>query len=141
MMKMNQRSTIIPCLSYDDAKAAITFLCDAFGFEKKVVFEDESGIVVHAQLTFGGGMIMISDSSRKSEYSKLVKQPEALGGFQSQSPFIFIKEGLDLHYEKAKAAGAKIALELKKEEHGSGYSCFDPEGHLWNFGDFDPWAN
>ncbi|HZF33304.1 MAG TPA: glyoxalase, partial [Candidatus Angelobacter sp.] len=23
---------------------------------------------------------------------------------------------------------------------GRGYSCRDPEGHLWNFGTYDPWA-
>ena len=23
---------------------------------------------------------------------------------------------------------------------GRGYSCLDPEGHLWNFGTYDPWA-
>jgi uncharacterized glyoxalase superfamily protein PhnB len=23
---------------------------------------------------------------------------------------------------------------------GCGYSCLDPEGHLWNFGTYNPWA-
>ena len=23
---------------------------------------------------------------------------------------------------------------------GEGYSCRDPEGHIWTFGDFDPWG-
>ena len=39
------------------------------------------------------------------------------------------------------AAGAKVAMDLVDEEYGGrGYSCLDPEGHLWNFGSYDPWA-
>ncbi|MEP7097563.1 MAG: glyoxalase, partial [Dokdonella sp.] len=26
-----------------------------------------------------------------------------------------------------------------KEYGGTGYSCRDPEGHLWWFGSYDPW--
>jgi uncharacterized glyoxalase superfamily protein PhnB len=45
------------------------------------------------------------------------------------------------HYERAKAAGARIIDELEiKEYGGAGYSCRDPEGHLWWFGSYDPWA-
>ncbi|MCO5185240.1 MAG: glyoxalase, partial [Anaerolineae bacterium] len=24
---------------------------------------------------------------------------------------------------------------------GRGYSCLDREGHVWNFGSYDPWAS
>ena len=34
----------------------------------------------------------------------------------------------------------KIVIELKAEDYGGkNYSCYDPEGHLWNFGSYDPW--
>ena len=37
-------------------------------------------------------------------------------------------------------AGARIVIDIKDEDHGGrGYSCRDPEGHLWNFGTYDPW--
>src|SRR3546814_2095903 len=45
-------STIIPCLRYRDALAAIDWLCRAFGFEKHAVYAD-GDTVHHAQLTFG----------------------------------------------------------------------------------------
>ena len=44
-------------------------------------------------------------------------------------------------YAQAKAAGAEIVDELEPKDYGgSGYSARDPEGHLWSFGDYDPWA-
>ena len=46
----------------------------------------------------------------------------------------------DQHYARAKAAGAEILFEIKDEDYGGrGYTCRDPEGHVWNFGTFDPW--
>ena len=31
-------------------------------------------------------------------------------------------------------------MPLKTEGYGGrGYSCRDPEGHIWNFGTYDPW--
>jgi uncharacterized glyoxalase superfamily protein PhnB len=47
----------------------------------------------------------------------------------------------DAHYARAAAAGAEIVLDIVDEDYGGrGYSCRDPEGHLWNFGTYDPWA-
>ena len=42
---------------------------------------------------------------------------------------------------RAKAAGATIVMEIDDAAHGGRYySCVDPEGHLWNFGSYDPFA-
>ena len=31
-------------------------------------------------------------------------------------------------------------IEIKDEDYGGrGFSCYDLEGHLWNFGTYDPW--
>jgi uncharacterized glyoxalase superfamily protein PhnB len=44
-------------------------------------------------------------------------------------------------YARAKAAGAEIVMEIEDQDYGGRlYSCRDPEGHLWNFGTYDPWA-
>ena len=72
-------STVIPGMRYLDAHAAIDWLCDAFGFEKKLVVPDGQGGVAHAQLTFGNGMIMLG-SARDDDFGKLVKSPAAAGG-------------------------------------------------------------
>lgn len=48
----------------------------------------------------------------------------------------------DAVYASAKAAGAKIAMDIKNEDYGGrGFSCLDLEGHLWNFGTYDPWQS
>ena len=47
----------------------------------------------------------------------------------------------DAHYRDAVAAGAEIVLDLVDQSYGGrGYSCRDPEGRVWSFGDYDPWA-
>jgi len=37
-------ATVIPALQYQDAPAAIDFLCKAFGFEKKAVYQGEGAV-------------------------------------------------------------------------------------------------
>ena len=69
----------------------------------------------------------------------LVKQPDEIGGAQTQTVYAVVKDA-DAIYQRAKKAGAKIALEIKDEDYGGrGFSCYDVEGHLWSFGTYDPW--
>lgn len=140
---METKPKIIPTMAYKDAKKAIQWLCDAFGFEQKVVHDDEAGTVVHAQLTHKGSMIMLNSSNNGSEFSKFINHPGEIDGFETQSPYIILGDDeIEAHYQKAKAHGAKIALELKAEDYGGkNYTCYDLEGHLWSFGSYDPWEN
>jgi uncharacterized glyoxalase superfamily protein PhnB len=132
-------ATVIPTMRYNDAAAAIEWLCNAFGFEKHLVVPGQGGTVVHAQLVFGNGMVMLG-SSRENEFDDLQKPPSAFGGAVSQSPYIVVEDA-DKHYARAVAAGAEIVMEIKDEDYGGrDYSCRDPEGHIWNFGSYDPWA-
>ena len=132
-------ATVIPTIRYADAEAAVKWLCQAFGFEKHLVVPGEDGTIVHAQLVFGNGMVMLSSAS-ESEFDSFQKPPSALGGVVSQSPYIIVEDA-DKHYARAVAAGAVIVMEIKDEDYGGrGYSCRDPEGHVWNFGSYDPWA-
>jgi uncharacterized glyoxalase superfamily protein PhnB len=130
---------IIPCLGYKDAVKAIDWLCNAFGFEKHQVFMEQDGIVAHAELKLGDIMIMTGSQRHDSPYTRLTRHPEDTGGFETQSPYIVIDD-IDQHYANAKEHGARIAIELKEEDYGGkNYSCYDIEGHLWNFGSYDPW--
>ena len=70
---------VIPALQYRDAKAAIEFLCNAFGFEKNAVYEEADGSIAHAQLTLGNGMVMLG-SVKGSDYSRLLVRPADAGG-------------------------------------------------------------
>ena len=138
-MTERTRASIIPTLRYRDAAAAIEWLCRAFGFEKHLVVPGPNDTIAHAQLRFGNGMIMLG-SGGDSEFDELVKPPRDVGGVSTQSPYVIVDDA-DAHYARAVAAGATIVIAIKDEDYGGrGYSCRDPEGHLWNFGTYDPWA-
>jgi uncharacterized glyoxalase superfamily protein PhnB len=131
--------TIVPTLRYRDAAAAIDWLCRAFGFEKHMVVPGDAGSIAHAQLSFGNGMIMLG-SARDDAFGKLQKTPAQVGGVGTQSAYIIVPDA-DAHHARAVAAGAKVVYPLTDEDYGGrGYSCLDPEGHLWSFGTYDPWS-
>lgn len=133
-------STIIPCLRYQDAPAAIEWLCAAFGFQKNAVYAD-GDIVHHAQLTFGNGMVMLGSADNASEWGRQIAQPVDIGLRETQSPCVIVTDA-DAHYARAKAAGAVIVMDIADQPYGGrGYSCRDPEGHLWWFGSYDPWKD
>ncbi len=132
-------STIIPCLRYRDAHAAIDWLCKAFGFRKQAVYDDDQGGVAHAQLVHGHGMLMLG-SVRDNDFGHHLLQPDETNGRETQCPCVIVKD-CKAHYEQAKAAGARIIDDYAEKDYGgAGYSCRDLEGHLWWFGSYDPWA-
>ncbi len=132
-------TSIIPCITYKNALEAIDWLCGAFGFEKHQVYVEDDGIVSHAELKLGSTMIMIGSQQFDSPFGKRIRHPEDNEGFETQSPYVVIGD-IDEHYARAKKHGAKIVMELEEKEYsGKNYSCYDLEGHLWNFGTYDPW--
>jgi uncharacterized glyoxalase superfamily protein PhnB len=131
-------ATVIPCLRYRNAPAAIEWLCRTFGFEKHLVVTGQGDIIVHAQLSFGNGMIMLG-SVKDSQFDQLMKQPDEIGGAETETAYVVVSDA-DAVYARAKAAGAKIVMDIKDEDYGGrSFSCRDLEGHLWNFGTYDPW--
>ena len=131
-------STIIPCLRYRDAHAAIDWLCKAFGFTKNAVYENEQGGVEHAQLTWGSGMVMLGEV-RDNEFGRHIAQPDEIGGRETQCACVIVAN-CKSHYQQARAAGAVIVDDYAEKDYGgAGYSCRDPEGHLWYIGSYDPW--
>lgn len=134
-------ASLIPCLRYRDAPAAIDWLCSTFGFKKHLVVPNADGSIAHAQLRFGNSMVMLGSAQKtKTEFGRLMKQPDELGGASTQSIYVVVKDA-DMVYVQASAAKAKIAMEIRNEDYGGrGFSCYDLEGHLWSFGSYDPWA-
>ncbi|MGX1099587.1 VOC family protein [Amorphus sp. MBR-141] len=131
-------STTIPTLRYADAPAMIDWLCTVIGFERQLVVEDGSGGIAHAQLVLGDGMIMLG-SAIDNAFGKLQSTPAGLGGV-TQSAYLVVAD-VDAVATKAEALGARIAIAPRDEDYGGrGCSFFDPEGHLWNIGTYDPWA-
>ncbi|MGH7003482.1 MAG: VOC family protein [Alphaproteobacteria bacterium] len=129
---------VVPCLRYENAPAAIEFLCEALGFKKHLVVRGEGDTVIHAELTIGNGMVMLG-SNEKSDFGRLMALPRDIGGRETQSAYVIVSDP-DAHYARAKAAGAEIVLDIKSEDYGGrGYTCRDIEGHIWTFGSYDPW--
>lgn len=136
----NTRSHIIPTLRYKDAAAAIDWLCDAFGFEKHLVVSGEGGDIAHAQLVFGNGMVIVG-TTRDDAFGQHQAPLSAPDAPVSQSAYIIVTD-VDAHHAKVVSAGAKIVLEPEDQDYGGRlYSCRDVEGHLWNFGSYDPWES
>jgi uncharacterized glyoxalase superfamily protein PhnB len=132
------KANVIPCLRYRDAPPAIEWLCKTFGFQKQLVVPNEDGTIAHAQLSFENGMIMLG-SVLDTEFGRLMKQPDEIGGAETQSVYVIVSDA-DVFYEQAKAAGAEIVIEIKDEDYGGrDFTCRDLEGHLWTFGTYNPW--
>src|SRR5262245_20113241 len=101
MTATNAGTPIIPCLTYRNAPAAIDFLCNAFGFEKKMVVPGEADSVAHAELKLGNAMVMVG-SVKDTEYGRLVKPPHE-AGVSTQSIYLVVADA-DRHHARAKAA-------------------------------------
>ncbi len=139
---MPAKPAIIPCLVYEDAPAAIAFLCDAFGFEKHEVFadNDDPSVVHHAQLIKDGNMIMLSTTSDDEWSDAASMKTPGKAGANTIAPYVVIDD-VDAHCECARSAGAKIIREPKDEDYGGrNYGALDIEGYAWSFGSYDPFA-
>ncbi len=126
-----QQSSVITSLRYRDAPAAIEWLVRVLGFEKHLVIADGNNGIAHAQLTLGNGMIMLGAVS-DTPFNKLMKQPDEIGGAETQSCYLVVPDA-DAVHERVLAESAKVVIAIKDEDYGGrGFSCLDPEGHLWS---------
>lgn len=115
-------------LFYQDPRAAIDWLRNAFGFELTMLLEDADGGVAHSQLTFGDSVVMVG-----TEWTEDHKSPKSIGGKNTQTVSIQIDDDIDAHCARARAAGAVIHAEPETQFYGDRtYRCRDPEGHIWN---------
>jgi uncharacterized glyoxalase superfamily protein PhnB len=134
------RATIVPSLRYRNALAAIAWLVAAFGFEKQAVFlGPDNSTVMHAQLTFGNGMIMLSSIDNGGEYGKLMAQPDEIGLRETKGTYLVVNDA-DAVHATALDAGAQMVLDIRDMSYGGrAFTCRDLEGHLWSIGTYDPW--
>jgi len=139
MEETHTRSTVMPTLRYRDAHAAIEWLCNVIGFAKHAVYPGPDNSVGHAELTLNGGMIMLG-SFKQDEYGKGFKSPGDLGGVETRSAYVVVKDAVEV-WHRAQAAGAQVVRPLQATDYGSHeFTIKDPEGHSWSVGTYDPWA-
>jgi uncharacterized glyoxalase superfamily protein PhnB len=121
-------SNVIPGFSYRNSLAAVDWLCRVFGFERHAVYPGPDDTIHHAELTLGGGMIMVGS-----------KRPEP-DACETCGAYLVVADA-DAVYTRAKEAGADIVDEIADKPYGGrGFACRDLEGRVWHVGTYDPWA-
>jgi uncharacterized glyoxalase superfamily protein PhnB len=127
---------LMPVLRYSDCNKALDFLTNTFGFTEGNAFRDENGNVMHAEVWFGNGGIMIGPVT-DTAFGKIMRQPGEAGGVTA-SLFAVVNDP-DAHFARSEQAGLEIILPLRDESYGSReYTVRDPEGHVWTFGTYEP---
>ncbi|WP_018680544.1 VOC family protein [Actinokineospora enzanensis] len=124
------KAGLYPCLLYKDARKAIDWLVEAFGFTRNIQFEGPDGTIAHAELGWHGNSVMVNSIGTGVRLATEVGQ----GGIY------LVVDDPDAHYARAVAAGAEIIRELRDEDFGTsrGYAARDPEGHVWVIGTYQP---
>lgn len=123
---------------YRDAAAAIKWLCEAFGFAVRLKVEGDQGQIVHSELTFGEGLIMVAQEESQSHrhWKNTMRSPKSLNGATTQSIMFFVDDA-EAHCAQARAHGARIVEEPATHDYGAdhwsdrSYGALDLEGHLW----------
>ena len=124
---------LFPGLLYRDADAAMAWLEDVLGCERREDHRDGDGNVVHAEMAFRGAVIMLSTAGVGREPFRSLPA----GG---RLVYVALDEVDELH-ERARRAGADVALPITDTDYGSrDFTIRDPEGNLWSFGTYRPEA-
>jgi PhnB protein len=118
---------VTPYLLYEDVPAALDFLSKAFGFREQLRYTAEDGTVNHAEMRLDrGGVIFMGDPGPDFE------SPTRRGSPGAQV-HVYLDD-VDAHFQRAKAAGARIRQEPADQPYGDRrYDAWDPEGNLWSF--------
>jgi uncharacterized glyoxalase superfamily protein PhnB len=121
---------IVPQLPYADSRAAVEFLERAFGFRELVesqVLDQATGGIAHTEVEYRGAHIGIGGQGGHGAVS-----PKEIG-----TPSLYLSiyvPDVDAHYQRARAAGARIVVGLRDQFWGDRtYECLDLEGHRWRF--------
>ena len=124
------RPSLGSAVYYKDPFAALDWLERAFGFERQLVITDNDGQLGHSEMRFGDSYVMIC-----REWSENAASPASIGGKNTQSVHVQLRDGIDEHCARARAAGAVVTREPEDQFYGDRvYAVRDPEGHVWSFG-------
>jgi uncharacterized glyoxalase superfamily protein PhnB len=123
-----------PRISYLDELAAIEFLTRAFGFrerrEARMEGDPDKGWGVLAWLELGDGVVMVG---RVEKEVHQISSPAEIDGHFTCMIQVSVDD-IDAHYERARAEGADITMEIEDAFYGyRRYEARDLEGHKWHF--------
>jgi uncharacterized glyoxalase superfamily protein PhnB len=124
-----RRPAFISSVVYTDNRAALAWLQRAFGFDASEVLVDSRDNIVHAEMSHGDGVVMIS-----GQFADWTRSPATIGGTNTQRIHVRIEKDIEAHCERARQAGATIVMEPKDQFYGErSYVAIDLEGHRWTF--------
>jgi uncharacterized glyoxalase superfamily protein PhnB len=120
---------LFPYLHIKDAARAIEFYREAFGAREKFRLTEPSGRIGHAELDFGGTILMLADEFPEYGFNG----PQTLGA-TTVTLHIHV-DNADEMIERAVKAGATIEREPQDQFYGERSGAIrDPFGHRWNIG-------
>lgn len=124
--------SVYPTLLYSDARAAIRQLTEAFGFTQVAVYEGDDGSVMHAELSYGNGAVMLGSKGRGGIFDTAMKGAGPVGVY-------IVVDDVDAHHRRAVEHGVEVLMEPTDQDYGSrDYMAKDAEGNIWSFGTYAP---
>jgi uncharacterized glyoxalase superfamily protein PhnB len=125
--------TIFPILRYSEARAAIQWLSDAFGFVLLFSVPDSGPFIRHAQLQLGPSVVMLGSVRPDDGLTS-----PGITGAPTQALCVYV-EDVQAVYLRAQAAGARVLSSPSVSDVGYvEFHVCDPEGHPWTFSSFQP---
>jgi uncharacterized glyoxalase superfamily protein PhnB len=132
------QTDIVPMLTYENALAAMDWLCRVFGFTEKTKWLDSEGKLSHGEITVGSGIIMLANGGGDYQSPKHHRENCIQAAKWYSVPYIIngvlvYVDDVQRHFENARKLGAAILSELEYGEPGTRYRTEDPEGQRWMF--------
>jgi PhnB protein len=126
-----QYGAVTPSLVVSPCAEALDFYQRAFGAKLKGSIPGPDGLVMHAEMSIGGAMIMLSDEMPPMDGQPSRKSPRN-AGTTTGGVMLYVKD-VDAAFERAIAAGAKATMPVEDQFWGDRFGQLeDPFGHLWS---------
>jgi uncharacterized glyoxalase superfamily protein PhnB len=117
--------TVFPCITFRDAKASLAWLEQVLGADVVVSYDDDEGLVNHAEVRVGESLVMCGDDRAGSKATP-----------PGQSVIYVVVDDTDAAYGRAKAAGADVTEPVDLDYGSRDITVTDPDGNRWSLGTY-----
>jgi uncharacterized glyoxalase superfamily protein PhnB len=140
VLRMNRSmpaSVLIPVLGYPDVRAAVEWLCSAFGFVERLRIGEH-----RSQLSYGEGSVVVVGQPQDPDETASEGGAVLRASGSGHALMVRVVD-VDAHCERARRAGARILGPPMDYAYGERqYTALDPVGRPWTFSqtiaDVDP---
>jgi uncharacterized glyoxalase superfamily protein PhnB len=129
-------TTLHTYFSYVDAAAAQAWLEQAFGFETTMRYDDDNGVLAHAELRLGDAAILLFSDDGEGYDRMHPKSNDAVG----HGTYLAVPDeaAVDAVWDRALATGAVPVWKPEASEWNYRCRVRDLEGYEWTFGTHKP---